>query len=76
MDTRIASTCLMKICFACDVAERALGITNDFRHMIRWTLDASFVSRHSFDASHSCVYSSGRNSHDQVRWQILKKRQS
>ena len=40
MDTRIASTCHMKCFFACDVAERVLGITNDFRHMIflRWFL--------------------------------------
>ena len=37
--------------FACDVAERVLGITNDFRHMIRWALVAIFVKRHSFDAS-------------------------
>ena len=59
----------MKCFFACDVAERVLGVTNDFRHMIRWALVAIFVKRHSFDASRSYVYSYGRNSHDHVRWQ-------
>ena len=47
--------------------------------MIRWALVAIFVKRHSFDASRSYVYSSGRNSHDHVRWQRpnqSKKRQS
>ncbi len=46
MDTRIASPCQMKglFLFACDVGERVLGITNDFRPMLRWALDASLAS--------------------------------
>ena len=69
MDTRIASTCHMNCFFACDVAERVLGITNDFLHMIFFALVAIFVKRHCVDASRSYVYSYGRNSHDHVRWQ-------
>ena len=37
---------------ACDSGERVLGITNDFRPMIRWALDAifNFASFRSLDS--------------------------
>ena len=49
---RIASICHMKSFFACDVAERVLGITNDFRPKLRLALDAifNFASFRSLDS--------------------------